>query len=74
MNAKARCAVAAFCIFAFAGIPVLAAAGPAQLRVDNLVNPLGIDDPAPSFSWQLNDPARGAKQTAYQVDVFAGEA
>ena len=46
-----------------------AAAGPAELRVDNLPNPLGIDDPAPKFSWQLRDPAQGAKQTAYEVDV-----
>jgi alpha-L-rhamnosidase len=43
--------------------------GPAELRVDNLPNPLGIDDPAPSFSWLLRDPAHGAKQTAYQIDV-----
>jgi alpha-L-rhamnosidase len=46
------------------------ASGPVDLRVDNLVTPLGIDDPAPSFSWELRDPAAGAKQTAYQVDVF----
>ncbi len=43
--------------------------GPVELHVNNLVTPLGIDDPAPSFSWQLKDPARGAKQTAYQVSV-----
>jgi alpha-L-rhamnosidase len=47
------------------------ASGPADLRVDNLVTPLGIDDPAPSFSWELRDPTAGAKQIAYQVDVFA---
>ncbi len=39
------------------------------LRVDNLNNPLGIDDPAPSFSWHLRDAAPGAKQTAYEVEV-----
>jgi alpha-L-rhamnosidase len=43
--------------------------GPAHLCVDNLTTPLGIDDPSPSFSWQLRDPAHGAKQTAYQVQV-----
>jgi alpha-L-rhamnosidase len=43
--------------------------GPAKLQVDNLETPLGIDDPAPSFSWQLDDPARGACQTAYEVSV-----
>ena len=43
--------------------------GPVELRVDNLKSPLGIDDPAPRLSWQLQDPANGAKQTAYQVLV-----
>jgi alpha-L-rhamnosidase len=43
--------------------------GPVELRVDNLKMPLGIDDPAPRFSWQLHDSARGAKQTAYEVLV-----
>ncbi|HEV2323834.1 MAG TPA: alpha-L-rhamnosidase N-terminal domain-containing protein, partial [Terracidiphilus sp.] len=46
-----------------------APAGPVHLRVDNLRTPLGLDDPAPAFSWQLRDPARGAKQTAYEVTV-----
>ena len=39
--------------------------GPIQLRVDDLTTPLGIDDPAPRLSWQLQDPARGARQSAY---------
>ncbi len=43
--------------------------GPVQLQVDNLRTPLGIDDPAPIFSWQLRDPARGARQTAYEIFV-----
>lgn len=43
--------------------------GPVHLQVDNLKAPLGIDDPAPRFSWQLRDPARGARQTAYEVQV-----
>ena len=44
-------------------------AGPTELRVDNLATPLGIDDPTPRFSWQLQDPDRGARQTAYEVQV-----
>jgi len=48
---------------------VQAFAGPVELQVDNLKTPLGIDDPAPRFSWQLHDPAQGAKQTAYEVLV-----
>jgi alpha-L-rhamnosidase len=47
--------------------------GAQELEVDNLRTPLGIDDGAPSFSWQLNDPARGAKQTAYEVLVATDE-
>ncbi len=47
--------------------------GPVALQVDNLTTPLGIDDPAPNFSWQLNDPARGAKQAAYEVLVASSE-
>jgi len=43
--------------------------GPVERRVDNLKNPLGIDDPTPKFSWQLRDPESGAKQTAYEVLV-----
>jgi alpha-L-rhamnosidase len=43
--------------------------GPMALRVDNLETPLGIDDPAPRFSWQLHDDAEGARQTAYEVSV-----
>jgi alpha-L-rhamnosidase len=45
------------------------AVGPVELRVDDLKTPLGIDDATPRFSWQLKDPARGAKQTAYEVMV-----
>ena len=48
--------------------------GPAALQVDNLVSPLGIDDPTPLFSWRLRDPAAGARQTAYQVQVASTSA
>jgi alpha-L-rhamnosidase len=43
--------------------------GPVALQVDNLTTPLGIDDPAPRFSWQLQDPTAGAAQTAYKLQV-----
>ncbi len=45
-----------------------------ELRVDDLNAPLGIDDPAPRFSWQLSDAARGATQAAYEVEVFSSAA
>ena len=54
---------------ATAGAAPTAWVGPQQLRVDELTTPLGIDDPAPRFSWQLHDPERGAKQTSYKVQV-----
>lgn len=50
-----------------AAVPVRS--GATHLRVDNLSTPLGIDDPTPSFSWQLLDQSAGARQTAYEVVV-----
>jgi len=52
-----------------AATPPVGFVGPVELRVDELKTPLGIDDVAPRFSWQLRDPARGARQTAYEVHV-----
>jgi alpha-L-rhamnosidase len=49
-------------------------AGPGELRTDDLMNPLGIDDTTPKFSWQLRDPDSGAKQTAYEVMVASSPA
>ena len=46
-----------------------AAVGPVHLQVDNLTQPLGIDDATPRFSWELKDAARGARQTKYRVLV-----
>ena len=54
--------------------PAQPARGPVELRVDNLATPLGIDDRAPRFSWQLRDPAHGARQTAYEVAVASTKA
>ncbi len=60
--------------FTAAGQTNTGSARVAELRVDDLKTPLGIDDPSPRFSWQLSDPARGAKQAAYQVEVFSSAA
>jgi alpha-L-rhamnosidase len=50
-----------------------AVANPAQgatgLRCEYLVNPLGIDEKFPRFTWKLQDPRTGAKQSAWQVLV-----
>lgn len=45
---------------------------PYDLRVDNLVAPLGVDSAAPRFSWKLRAASpdlRGARQTAWQLRV-----
>ena len=59
--------------------PVMAAThetvrGPVELKVDNLRTPLGIDEMPPRFSWQLKDPAQGAMQTAYRIQVASRHA
>ena len=59
-------------ILSVAAMPVFAqqaatTTGPVGTARRQSENPLGIDDPAPKFSWQLRDPAPGAKQTAYEV-------
>ena len=51
-------------------VPLAAfAAGPTRFKTDYLENPLGLDTTKPRFSWILEDPAPGAKQTAYQVQA-----
>lgn len=40
---------------------------PANLRCEYLVNPLGIDSPAPRLSWLINDTRQGAIQTSYRI-------
>ncbi len=46
---------------------------PKNLRCEYRSNPLGIDTPAPRFSWEVNDPRRGANQSAYQILVASQE-
>ena len=52
-----------------APVCVSAASGPAELRINSLPAPLGIDDPSPRFSWQLHDTTSGAAQSAYEIQV-----
>ena len=40
-----------------------------NLRVENLVKPLGIDTDTPRFSWQITSNQQDVKQTAYQIVV-----
>lgn len=40
-----------------------------RLRCDYLVDPKGIDSDPPLLSWELTSARRGARQTAYQIQV-----
>ena len=40
-----------------------------ELKVENRVNPLGIDRAQPQLSWQLSSVERGSMQTAYEINV-----
>lgn len=44
-------------------------AKPDQLTCEHLMQPLGIDNPAPRLAWIMDDTSRGALQTAYQLFV-----
>jgi alpha-L-rhamnosidase len=46
---------------------------PADLRCEYLVNPLGIDEPAPRLSWIVESGERGQRQTAYRLLVASSE-
>jgi len=39
----------------------------ADLRCEDLVNPIGIETPNPRFSWRMVSEAQGAAQSAYQL-------
>src|SRR5580700_11267867 len=62
-NAAALALAAALCISYASAEPVK------NLRCEYLVNPLGIHESAPRFTWIIDSSRRGAKQTAYQVLV-----
>jgi alpha-L-rhamnosidase len=47
----------------------LAHGAPVRLRCESLQNPLGIDAPAPRFSWQSDNTERNWRQSAYQILV-----
>ncbi len=42
---------------------------PRRLRCEYLVDPLGLGETSPRLFWQLSDPRRGARQSAYRVMV-----
>ena len=50
-------------------IPAVAAPTTVGLRCEYLVNPLGIHETVPRFSWRMSSGQRGEKQTAYRLLV-----
>lgn len=40
-----------------------------KLQCEHLSSPLGIDNPHPRFTWQIDDSRQGAKQMGYQISV-----
>lgn len=52
----------------------LRASEPVNLRVEWLIEPLGVIDARPRFSWELTDARPGAKQTAYRLRVATSDA
>lgn len=60
--------IAACAALSLAAIGTGAAAAQVKyLRCEYLVNPLGLHETAPRFSWLIDSNRRGEKQTAYQV-------
>ena len=49
--------------------PVEGPGAPVRLRVEYKTDPIGIDEAAPRFSWEVNDTRRGAVQSAFRVLV-----
>src|SRR5579872_4309297 len=59
--------MALLCAWSTAGVTAASAAPAERLRCEYLVNPAGVDSPAPRLSWIVQSTRRGEKQTAYQV-------
>ena len=56
-------------ILAPAPAPLEGPGAPVRLRCESLEAPLGLDERAPRFSWEVVDPRRGAVQSAYELVV-----
>ena len=64
-------------LFAGAGIAGVAAAAPAlarqprvdilDLRANNMVQPMGLEDQDLRLSWRLDSPDRGLRQVSYEI-------
>lgn len=69
---KSLCGAVASLGLSFMPSPAICAEGPGKplaLRCEYRANPLGLDEASPRLSWQVDDPRRGAVQSAYQILV-----
>jgi hypothetical protein len=69
----ASLALAAVMLPARADEPAAGSLSPANLRVEYLSEPLGVDVPRPRFFWQDVGCGPNARQTAYQLQVCRGD-
>ncbi|MBY0433223.1 MAG: hypothetical protein K2U26_03845, partial [Cyclobacteriaceae bacterium] len=60
-------------LFLIMSLPSLAQLKVQNLRVENLQNPMGLDEKQPRFSWQLASDKRNVLQTAYEITVRGGK-
>ena len=51
--------------------PAQTAGKPVGLRCESLAEPLGVDEARPQLSWRLTDARQGARQTAYEIEVYS---
>lgn len=42
---------------------------PTNLKTEYLIDPIGIDNPHPRFTWQMDDQSKAAQQTAFRLMV-----
>jgi alpha-L-rhamnosidase len=61
-------------VLLFLGFQLIAQVQVKNLKCEYLVNPLGIDEPNPRFTWQMETNRNGLRQKAYQLVAGTEEA
>ncbi len=56
----------------FAFILAMGQVNVTRLLVENLENPVGLDETQPRFSWQISSDRRNVMQSAYEIRVYLG--
>lgn len=64
-------------LYCILGLAFLVSCGhqskPDQLQCEYLANPMGVDEPNPRFTWNINATGRGVYQSAYRIIVGDSE-